>query len=203
AEDPRAHLAAWMTAPDNPFFAKALVNRYWKHFLGRGLIEPEDDLRVTNPPSNPALLDNLSQAFVASGYDLKQLIRTITLSKTYMLDSQPRSANIGDERSYSRFYPKRMQAEVLLDSVDLITGSESRFAGMPAGVRAVALPDTAFESYFLQVFGQPTASTVCECERNQDANLAQSLHLLNSEEMQTKLAGDTGRAAKLAADTVP
>jgi hypothetical protein len=200
-EDPRAHLAEWMTDPENPFFAKALVNRYWKHFFGRGLIEPEDDLRITNPPSNPELLEGLADSFVESGYDLKALIRLITLSRSYALSSQPRQANLADKKSYSRFYPKRLQAEVLLDAVDRVTGSTTPFAGMPAGTRAVALPDTAFDSYFLTVFGQPTSSTACECERMQDANLAQSLHLLNSEEMQNKLAHDGGRAARLAADT--
>ncbi|XZE52461.1 DUF1549 domain-containing protein [Planctomycetaceae bacterium SH139] len=200
SEDPRMHLADWMTNSENPFFAKALVNRYWKHFFGRGLIEPEDDLRVTNPPSNPVLLDALADSFVESGYDLKALIRLLVLSRSYSLDHQPRAANLGDERSYSRFYPKRLQAEVLLDAVDRVTLSETRFGGMPAGTRAVALPDTAFESYFLDVFGQPSASTACECERTQDANLAQSLHLLNSEEMQNKLSGAQARAAQLAAD---
>ncbi len=199
-EDPRTHLADWMTDPENPFFARAVVNRYWKHFMGRGLVEPEDDLRVTNPPSNPELMDGLAAAFVESGFDLKQLIRWIVQSKTYALDSQPLPRNLGDRRSYSRFYPKRLQAEVLLDAVDRVTLSPTRFAGMPASTRAVALPDTGFASYFLDVFGQPNSATACECERSQDANLAQSLHLLNSEEMQKKLSADQGRAFRLASD---
>ncbi len=200
-DDPRVSLADWMTEPENPFFAKALVNRYWKHFFGLGLIEPEDDLRVTNPPSNPALLDALAEAFIDSGYDLKHLIRLIVTSQTYGLDSQPRGANLSDARSYSRFYPQRLQAEVLLDAVDQITLSPTPYAGMPVGTRAVALPDTAFASYFLEVFGQPTSTTACECERVQEANLAQSLHLLNSEEIQQKLGFEQGRAAQLAADS--
>lgn len=199
-DDPRSHFADWMTNPKNPFFAKALANRYWKHFMGRGLVEPEDDLRVTNPPSNPELLDGLADAFTDSGYDLKALIRLIVTSRCYQSDSDAMPENIGDKRSYSRFYPKRLQAEVLLDSIDRLTLSPTRFAGMPPGVRAVALPDTGFSSYFLTVFGRPESTTACECERSQEANLSQSLHLLNSEEIQSKLAGEQGRAAQLAAD---
>lgn len=199
--DPRQELTDWVTAPDNPFFAKALVNRYWKHFLGRGLVEPEDDLRVTNPPSNPELMDAMAQSFIDSGYDLKSLIRLICNSKTYAASSDATPENVIDRRSHSRYYPKRLQAETLLDSIDLVTGATTAFAGMPAGTRAVELPDTGFNSYFLSVFGQPDSKTACECERSSEANLAQSLHLLNSEEMQKKLTGEQGRAARLAADT--
>ncbi len=200
ADDPRAHFADWMTDPDNPFFARALVNRYWKHFMGRGLVEPEDDLRVTNPPSNPELMDGLAQSFIDSGYDLKALVERIVLSRCYQLDSDAVDDNLGDRRSYSRFYPKRLQAEVLLDAIDHVTQSPTRFAGMPPGVRAVSLPDTGFASYFLTVFGRPSSTTACECERSQESNLSQSLHLLNSEEIQNKLSSDTGRAARLAGD---
>ncbi len=199
-DDPRTHFADWMTDTSNPFFAKALANRYWKHFMGRGLVEPEDDLRVTNPPSNPELLDGLAKSFIESGYDLKALSRLIVTSRCYQSDSDALPENIGDKRSYSRYYPKRLQAEVLLDSIDRLTLSPTKFAGMPAGIRAVALPDTGFSSYFLTVFGRPESTTACECERSQEANLSQSLHLLNSEEIQSKLAGDQGRAALLAAD---
>jgi hypothetical protein len=189
-----------MTNSDNPFFAKALANRYWKHFMGRGLVEPEDDLRVTNPPSNPELLDGLAKAFVDSGHDLRALIRLIANSRSYQSDSDALRENIGDKRSYSRFYPKRLQAEVLLDAIDRLTLTPTSFAGMPPGSRAVALPDTGFSSYFLTVFGRPESTTACECERSQEANLSQSLHLLNSEEIQGKLSSDSGRAAQLAAD---
>jgi hypothetical protein len=199
-DDPRSHLADWMTNSDNPFFAKALANRYWKHFMGRGLVEPEDDLRVTNPPSNPELLDGLAKAFVDSGHDLRALIRLIANSRSYQSDSDALRENIGDKRSYSRFYPKRLQAEVLLDAIDRLTLTPTSFAGMPPGSRAVALPDTGFSSYFLTVFGRPESTTACECERSQEANLSQSLHLLNSEEIQGKLSSDSGRAAQLAAD---
>ncbi len=202
-DDPRVSFAAWMTDPENPFFAKALVNRYWKHFLGRGLVEPEDDLRVTNPPSNPELLDGLAEFFAESGFDTKRLIRLIVTSHTYQLDSEALDDNLGDRRSYSRYYPKRLQAEVLLDAIDHVTHSQTKYAGMPPGTRAVALPDTGFSSYFLTVFGRPQSTTACECERSQEANLSQSLHLLNSEEIQDKLSSDTGRAAQLVADPRP
>ncbi len=198
--DPRQALSDWITSPDNRFFAKSLANRYWKHFMGRGLVEPEDDMRVTNPPSNPELMEALADRFIASGYDLKGFVRLIVTSQTYAASSEPTEDNIIDRRSYSRFYPKRMTAETLLDSIDHITGSKTTFAGMPAGTRAVELPDTGFDSYFLSVFGQPDSKTACECERSTEANLAQSLHLLNSEEMQGKLGGDQGRAATYASD---
>ena len=201
AKDPRQALADWMTAADNPFFAKSLVNRYWKHFLGRGLVEPEDDLRVTNPPTNPELLDALAKSFTASGYNLHTLIRTLCLSNTYQASSQADGDNLIDRRSHSRYYPKRLSAETLLDSIDTVAGTTTPFAGMPAMTRAIDLPDTGFNSYFLTVFGQPDSKTACECERSSEANLAQSLHLLNSDEMHQKLSHETGRAAKLAADT--
>ncbi len=200
SDDPRSALADWMVDPANPFFARALANRYWKHFMGRGLVEPEDDLRVTNPPSNPELLDGLAQSFVDSQYDLKALVRLIVQSKTYSFGSDALEDNLGDRRSYARYYPQRLGAEVLLDAVDHVTGTPTRFEGMPPGTRAIALPDTGFASYFLDVFGQPDSSTACECERSQEANLAQSLHLLNSEEIQKKLSSDSGRAATMAAD---
>ena len=199
-DDPRQTLVDWMVKPDNPFFARALANRYWKHFMGRAIVEPEDDLRITNPPSNPELLDALAVQFVESRFDLKSLIRSICQSESYSRSSDALTENLDDHRNYSRFYPKRMTAEVLLDSIDNVTESTTRFPGLPPGTRAVALPDTGFDSYFLTVFGRPQSSTACECERSQGANLTQSLHLLNSEEMQKKLSGDNGRAARLAAD---
>jgi hypothetical protein len=194
-DDPRTTLATWMTAPENPFFARSIANRYWKHFLGKGLVEPEDDMRITNPPSNPELLDALAKILVDSGYDTKQLIRAICGSSTYQLSSSANDLNVRDTNCYARFYPKRMSAEVLLDAVDDVTGSRSQFDRMPPGTRAVQLPDTSFASYFLTVFGRPDSTTACECERMTAATLAQSLHLLNSKEMQTKLGADGGYAA--------
>jgi hypothetical protein len=204
-EDPRLRLADWMGSPDNPFFARALVNRYWKHFFTRGLIEPEDDIRDTNPPSNPELLAALESHFVASGFDLKDLVRVIATSKAYQLSAMPNEHNLVDRQNYSRFYPRRLPAEVLLDAIDDLTGAKTTFANLPPGTRAVALPDNSYNraSAFLQVFGRPDSASVCECERDQSSNLAQSLHLLNSAEMQGKLATANGRAMQLAASETP
>jgi hypothetical protein len=201
-DDPRQALMDWMTAKENLFFARALVNRYWKHFFNRGIVEPEDDMRDSNPPSNPELLDALAKSFIESGYDLKQLIRTITQSTTYQLSAVPNAHNAVDRQNFSRYYPKRLQAEVLLDAVHESLAAQSSFEGMPAGTRATALPDNSFNatSYFLTVFGRPEGSSACECERTQESSLAQSLHLLNSPDIQKNLTADKGRAAVLATD---
>jgi len=201
-DDPRQALVDWMTAPENPYFARSLVNRYWKHFFNRGLVEPEDDMRETNPPTNPELLAALAQHFVKSGFDLKDLVRTICRSQVYQFSALPNAVNQVDKQNFSRFYPKRLTAEVLLDAIDQVTATESKFEGMPAGTRAVCLPDNSFNqsSYFLQVFGRPEGSSSCECERSQDASLAQSLHLLNSKDVQAKLTDDKARAARFASD---
>jgi hypothetical protein len=204
-ESPRQKLVDWMTAKDNPFFARSLVNRYWKHFFDRGIVEPEDDMRETNPPSNPELLDALAQHFIESGYDLKTLIRDITRSQTYQLSAVPNHYNGADRQNFSRYYAKRLTAEVLFDSINEVTRTPSGFPGMPAGTRAISLPDNSFNagSYFLTVFGRPESSSACECERTQEASLAQALHLLNAKDIQDKLASDAGAAAKLAADPRP
>lgn len=201
-DDPRQFLADWMTAPGNPWFAKAVVNRYWKHFFGRGLVDPEDDMRDTNPPTNPELLDALAAHFIESGFDLRNLVRTLTRSTTYQLSAEPNEYNARDRNQFARFYPRRLPAEVLYDSVNLLIGSQSQFDGLPPGTRAVCLPDNSFNasSYFLTVFGRPESNSACECERSMAASLSQSLHLLNSKDIQTRLAAEDGRAAQLAVD---
>ncbi|MFO0904161.1 MAG: DUF1553 domain-containing protein [Pirellulales bacterium] len=198
--DPRHALVDWMADPSNPFFAKSLVNRYWKHFFGRGLVDPEDDMRVTNPATNPALLDALAKDFVDHKFDLKHVIRTICNSNVYQLSAEPNEWNRDDKQNFSRYYPKRLNAEVLLDAIDQVTGTSTAFGPIPAGTRAVQLPDNGFNSYFLTVFGRPESSSACECERSSEANLAQSLHLLNSGEIQGKLTAGNARAALFAAD---
>lgn len=198
-EDPRQALADWMTRKDNPFFARTLVNRYWKHFFNRGIVDPEDDMRDTNPPANKALLEALTRNFVESGYDLKELVRTICRSSTYQLASVPNSHNGKDRQSFSRYYPRRLPAEVLLDAIDQLNGTTTSFQGLPAGVRAVQIPDHGgIPSYFLSVFGRPQGASACECERGNDASLAQSLHLLNSQDIHGKLS--SGVARELASD---
>ena len=198
--DPRHALVDWMAASENPFFAKSLVNRYWKHFFGRGLVDPEDDMRVTNPASNPALLDALAKDFIDHKFDLKHVVRTICSSQVYQLSAEPNEWNRDDKQNFSRYYPKRLNAEVLLDAIDQVTGTSTSFGAIPAGTRAIQLPDNGFNSYFLTVFGRPESSSACECERSSEANLAQSLHLLNSGEIQGKLTSGAGRAATFATD---
>jgi hypothetical protein len=201
-EDPRQRLVDWLVDPKNPFFARAIANRYWAHFFGRGIVEPVDDMRVTNPPSNPELLDSLAHELVEHRYSLKQLIRVICKSRTYQLSSMPNEFNVQDKQTYARYYPKRLSAEVLLDAVCQVTDSPTPFGGLPrdqhAPRRALMLPDESFTSYFLDVFGRPQRISACECERVNEANLAQALHLLNSDEVQGKLTRTGGRADALA-----
>ncbi len=202
-DDARQHLVDWMAAPDNPFFAKAIVNRYWKHFLGHGIVDPEDDLRVTNPPSNPELLDALASHFLKHNFDLRDLVRTICQSSVYQLSSEPSESNIADTRNFSRFYPRRLTAEVLYDAVNSVAETPSAFGTIPQGTTAVQLPDNGFNNYFLQVFGKPEAESACECERSPEANLSQSLHLLNSADVQGRLQNGQGRAARFAKESPP
>ncbi|MEZ0275613.1 MAG: DUF1553 domain-containing protein, partial [Roseimicrobium sp.] len=198
-EDPRLRLADWMSDKSNPFFAKALVNRYWKHFFKRGLVEPEDDIRDTNPPTNPELLDALAKHFTDSNFDLRALVRVITQSRTYQLSAMPNEYNAVDRQNFSHYYPKRMQAEVLLDAIDQVSGARSDFADLPPGTRAISLPDNSYNraSHFLKVFGRPEGTSVCECERVQSSSLAQSLHLMNAADVKAKLATKDGRAERL------
>ncbi|WP_299466801.1 DUF1549 and DUF1553 domain-containing protein [uncultured Gimesia sp.] len=200
--DPRIDLANWITSPNNPFFAKILVNRYWKHFFGRGLVEPEDDIRVTNPATHPALLDQLAGSFIKSNYDLKQLCRTICNSRTYQFSSFPNQSNQDDDQNYARYYPRRLSAEIMLDAMNDAAGAKNHFNHQPVGARAVALPDDSanVESFFLRVFGRPQMDTACECERTANADLAQSLHLINSDTMEKLLSAPDGRAIQLARD---
>ncbi len=206
-DDPREVLVDWMVDPKNPFFARAVANRYWAHFFGRGIVDPLDDMRVTNPPSNPELLDALAQDLVDHKYSLKHLVGTICKSRTYQLSASPNEFNKHDKQSYARYYPKRLGAEVLLDAVCQVTGSPTIFNGLPqdknAPKRAIMLPDESFASYFLDVFGRPQRISACECERVSEANLAQALHLLNSDEVQGKLSAGNGRADQLAKDPRP
>jgi hypothetical protein len=204
-EDPRLLLADWMGESSNPFFAKALVNRYWKHFFKRGLVEPEDDIRDTNPATNPELLDALAKHFIESEFDLKAVIRVITQSQTYQLSAMPNEHNAVDRQNFSHFYPKRLQAEVLLDSIDMLTGAKTDFADLPPGTRAISLPDNSYNraAPFLKVFGRPEGASVCECERVQSSSLAQSLHLMNSAEVKGKLAFAGGRADRLSKSEAP
>jgi hypothetical protein len=186
--DRRAALAAWVTAPQNPHFARAIVNRVWKHLLGRGIVEPVDDLRVTNPPANPALLDALAADFVAGGYDLRRLIRTLAQSRTYQLSSRSTPDNALDDRLFSRAYPRPLPAQVLADAVAQATGVPDEYPGHRPGTRAVQLGDARTPSYSLDVLGRCTRDGACEAQPR-GGGLSQALHLINGSTINAKLRG--------------
>lgn len=192
AKDRREHLADWLTSPDNPYFARAVVNRVWKNFMGRGLVEAVDDMRATNPPSNEELMAALVRDFVAHRCDLKHLMRTIMNSAAYQRSSAANETNRQDERYYSRYVIKRLGAEALLDAISQVTGVPTPFPDYPAGTRAMQLPDARVNSYFLQVFGRPPRITTCECERSSEPSVQQALHIINGETLNQKLRAPGG-----------
>ena len=193
--DRRVKLAEWLTAPDNPYFARNLVNRFWGYLMGRGLVEPLDDMRSTNPASNPALLDALAQDFAQHQFDLKHLMRTIMNSRAYQLSSVPTPGNAIDATNthFTRYSVRRLTAEQLADAIDTATGTQEKYTGLPLGVRAIELPDSRITSYLLDVFGRPARQIACECERSGQPNIAQALHLLNGTTLNKKIAAPTGR----------
>lgn len=198
--DRRLALADWLTSPENEYFAKSVVNRYVSYLLGRGLVEQVDDMRSTNPPTNVALMDALAKDFVEHKFDLKHLVRTIMTSRLYQLDSQPTESNASDDRFYSHFRVKRLSAETLLDTIDQVTGVQTKFRNLPLGTRAIELPDAEYPNYFLNTFAKPRRASVCECERSQDESLSQALHTLNGDIVAAKIADKNGLLAKLIAD---
>jgi hypothetical protein len=197
--DRRGAFARWLTACDNPYFARAAANRIWFHLLGRGIVEPVDDFRGTNPPSIPALLDALAEDLVAHDFDRKHLIRAIMNSRTYQSSGKPTATNADDVKYFSRYVPRRIAAEALLDAVCDVTGVPEKFKGFPAGSRAVQLPDGEFPYPFLRVFGRPPRASACECERDNDTTLHMALMLQGGDFIQGKLADRAGRVAGLAA----
>lgn len=197
--DRRQVLAKWVVAPENPYFARNIANRMWAHLLGRGIVEPVDDMRSTNPPTNPELLDALARYLVKSEFDLRQLIRLIVASRTYQASTMVNSTNATDEQNYSRALLRRLDAEVLLDAICDATGVPEKFDGVPAGTRAVQLWDSQVTSYFLTTTGRPSRTTVCECERVSSPTVAQVLHTLNSPNLEAKLNHDAGRIVQLLA----
>jgi hypothetical protein len=196
-EDPRHALVDWMAKPENPFFAKAMVNRLWGHFLGRGLVHETDDLRETNPPSNPELLDFLAKDFVKQKFDTKHIIKMILNSRVYQLSAEPTEFNKNDRQNFARYYARRLPAEVFLDAVNATCGTKGGFSGVSANARAIDLPHEGFGSYFLDTFDRPKRVSVCECERSTAATLGQVLLLANSDEIENKIADGSGRVAKL------
>jgi len=195
--DRRLAYAKWLTAPENPFFAKGLVNRYWSYFFHRGIIEPVDDIRSTNPPINPALLEALTKDFVANKFDARHLIRRIVTSATYQRSSVPTASNRHDEQNFSHAIPRRVPAEALLDSLIQATGVPENFGGAPAGFRAAQLPDANVESPFLKLFGKAQRMEACECERDNTSNMLQALHFLNGKSILGRVQNSNGRPAQL------
>jgi len=195
--DRRAFLADWMTSPRNVYFARSVVNRVWRHFMGRGLVEPVDDLRETNPPTNEALMDALVKDFVAHGFDLRHLHRQIATSAVYSLSSATLPENRADDRFYSHFLPRRMTAEQLQDALSQVTGVPQSYPGVPLGYRAIRLPDTQVRSDFLDAFGRPARQITCECERGQEPGMAQALVLINGPEINAKVIDDKGLVNRL------
>src|SRR2546426_3879031 len=193
--DRRELLADWLTSPKNPFFSKAIVNRMWRNFMGRGLVEPVDDFRVTNPATNEPLLDALAADFIAHKYDLHHLIRTITASRAYQLSGIPTRYNRDDKMAYSRHYSRRLTAEQLLDSIAQATGVDGKFTSLYPGTRAAQLPEPEIESYFLEVFDRPSRQLVCE--RKQPPTLNQALHLIGGDTIQKKVTDKRGALAKM------
>ena len=201
--DRRLALVDWMTARDNPFFAPLIANRLWKHYMGRGVVEPVDDFRVTNPATNEPLLTYLAAKVKTNKFDLKALMREIMLSDAYQRTSRQIPGNEQDTRYFSRFVVKRLTAEQLLDALNDVTGSKEKFDGYPEGTRAMQLMDSTVPSSFLDAFGRPPRITTCECERSNESNLTQALLLLNNPIVQEKIVSSTGRATKLVRDNAP
>jgi hypothetical protein len=195
--DRRLVLADWMTKPDNPYFARNLANRTWAVLLGRGLIDPVDDVRATNPPTNPELLDALARYVVENKYDVRKLIVLITGSRVYQTSATPNATNAKDVQTFSRAYFKRPDAEVLLDMICQATGVPEKFSGSPGITRAVLLWDSKARSDFLKLFGRPSRVSACECERTREPSVSQVLNLLNSPDIQAKLSHEAGAIARL------
>ena len=211
-EDRRIALADWLVSPDNPYFSRAIVNRVWANFYGVGLVEAVDDLRITNPASNEKLLAATAKYLADQKFDLKALMRAILQSETYQRSSRPLPENAADTRFYSRYYPRRLMAEVLLDAFSQVSGvptefqtdlrNENRGLGdkYPLGIRALQLPDTKIASYFLKTFGRPDREKTCECERTAEPSVTQVLHIANGDTINQKLAAKGNRIEKLLTD---
>ena len=196
-QDRREVFAHWLTDPENPFFAKAAVNRIWGYIMGNGIVEPVDDFRDSNPPSNEELLTALAQDFIDSGFDQKHVIRTILNSATYQLSSKKNEWNAEDDTYFSHSNVRLLSAEQLLDAICQVTDVPEKFPGLPAGTVATALPDPKIDNYFLKIFGQPQREMACSCERSNESNLSQALQMINGPTVHNKLRDDKGRINRL------
>ena len=186
-QDRREVMAKWLASPQNPFFAKNLANLVWAHFFGKGIVEPVDDVRISNPPSNPELLDELGKRFTDSNYNFKKLVRDICASRTYQLTPKSNELNAEDTRNFAKGTIRRLRAEVLLDVINQVTVTKDKFRGLPVGSRAVEIVDGRTTSYFLTTFGRADRGTVCSCEVKMEPNLSQALHLLNGDTVNNKI----------------
>ena len=194
--DRRTQFADWLTTAENPFFSRAMVNRLWSYLLGKGIIDPVDDIRASNPPSNPELLEALNTDFVKHGFRLKHVIRTIVLSRTYQASLSTNKWNIDDTNNFSHALPRRLESEQLFDALNQATGTRSKFTGVPEGTRATQLPDaSAGGDGFLLLFGRPPRESPCECERTSNVSLGQALNLINGPTISDAIANPTGRLA--------
>ena len=193
-EDRRPAFATWLTAPDNPFFARAMANQIWRHMMGRGLVQPVDDFRETNPPTHPALLDLLARELASHRFDQKHLIRFIASSRAYQHSTRANQTNALDFKYYSRAYPKRMMAEVYMDAIAQVTNLENKFANWPEARRAVQLPDNRYNAYFLDVFERSNRLVICDREEN--VTVSQALHFVNSPDVQAKITSPDSRLAR-------
>ena len=202
-QDRRKVFADWLTAADNPFFARAAVNRIWGHLMGRGLVEPVDDFRDSNPPSNAKLLDALAAKFIENGYRQKHIVRTIMQSRLYQLSSRKNDFNRDDEIYNSHAGTRLLSAEQLLDAICQVTGMPESFSGLPPGTRAVELVEPPADHQFLKIFGQPAREMACQCERSSESNLSQALQMINGPVVHNKLRDANGRIAKLMAEGKP
>jgi len=200
-EDRREAFAAWLTSPENPYFAKSTVNRFWSYFFGRGIIDPVDDIRAGNPPSNPALLEALTARFVADGHDVRKLMRHIVTSRTYQLSIVPNRWNEDDQVNFSHALPRRLSAEQMLDSIAVATGRPLQFSNLPEGMRAAQLPDGLVPGNdFLSLFGRPKRQSACECERSSNVTLSHALNLINGKTLGECVSRPDNRFAKLVSE---
>jgi hypothetical protein len=201
--DRREVFAEWLTRGDNPFFAKSVVNRIWYHLTGRGIVDPVDDFRDSNPSANDELLNALAGDFATNKFDVKHVIRVIMDSRTYQLSAQTNDSNKDDNKYFSHAVTKLLTAEQLLDALCTVTEVPEKFAGLPLGTRAVQLPDGEVNHPFLKTFGQPARELACECERESDSNLAQALQLINGPTVNEKLRAPTNRVGRLLGKKLP
>ena len=174
-------MAEWLASPQNPFFAKNLSNIVWSHFFGVGIIDPVDDVRISNPATNPELLDELGKKFTEYNYDFKRLVRDICTSRTYAMSTHVNATNAEDDRNFSHSYIRRQRAEVMLDTLSQVTETPNKFQGLPVGARAVQIADGNVSNYFLKTFGRAERASVCSCEVKMSPSLSQALHLLNGD----------------------